>query len=101
MDADKDAPVLDEPPTEEPPIEEPPAVDGTDPTPETEIPLEEENTGAADGNINEQTQTNDEPTLSPESEAEPPLESQPEDTQEPVDGHEEESIDSSNSTEIQ
>lgn len=101
LDADKDAPVLDEPPTEEPPIEEPPAVDGTDPTPETEIPLEEENTGAADGNINEQTQTNDEPTLSPESEAEPPLESQPEDTQEPVDGHEEESIDSSNSTEIQ
>ena len=92
LDAEKDVPVLDVPPTEEPPIEEPSVEEPPIEEPPVEEPSvetppaanetapEDESTGTAGSDIDEQSQTNTEPPISPESETETPSESQVEDT---------------------
>ena len=101
LDAEKDAPLLEEPPIEEPPVKEPPIEDPpVEEPPVEEPPVEEppveippatnetapkdESTGTAGSDIDEQSQTNSEPPISPESETETPLESQVDDTPAPV-----------------
>lgn len=111
LDAEKDAPLLEEPPIEEPPVKEPPIEEPpveeppveeppVEEPPVEEPPVEEppvetppatnetapedESTGTAGSDIDEQSQTNSEPPISPESETETPLESQVDDTPAPV-----------------